>query len=126
MMPASFLWMGAVMSGTTFGSCLGTPWVTGTAIRWSSTPPITPVLRKYDSTALAGSCGNLVQPVFVMQAGENRSHDDSRILGNRMTIGLNLCFRRTPIGDSWAQAGMRTSPVVVKRPAFENLADVIF
>src|SRR5205823_14729226 len=68
----------------------------------------TGVLRKYDSTGLAGSCGNLVQPVFVMQAGENRSHDDSTILGNRMTIGLNLCFRRTPVRDSWAQAGMRT------------------
>src|SRR5437762_3443920 len=43
-----------------------------------------------------------------------------------MTVGLKLRLRRTPIWYSRAQTGMRTSPVVVRRPGFENLTDVRF
>jgi hypothetical protein len=43
-----------------------------------------------------------------------------------MSLCLNLSLRRIPVGYSWAQTGMRTSPVVVRRPGFENLTDVRF
>jgi hypothetical protein len=57
---------------------------------------------------------HLLQPVFMMQTARI---EVTTILGNRMTVRLNLCFRRTPIRRFLGQPGMRASPVVVRRPA---------
>jgi hypothetical protein len=41
-----------------------------------------------------------------------------------MALSLNLRLRRTSIGYSRAQTGMRTPLVVVVRPGFENLLNL--
>ena len=43
-----------------------------------------------------------------------------------MALGLNLRFPNTSVGYSRTQTGMRTSPVVVGRPGFQDLPNVRF